>query len=351
MILAFVLLALVIMPVVKELVFAAVFAGMLWPTQVRLTRLVRGRRSLAAGVITFGAVVLLLGPIAALATFVVRDGVDGVQFVSEAIHSDEVSSLVSRLPESARDAVREAIDSVPRDLSGIVGQVDVDGAEAATKVGKALATTGSLVFHTVLMLIALFFLLVRGDELVRWLDNVSPLRRGQTMELLSTFRKVSIAVIASASITAAVQALAAMIGFFIAGVPTPLFFTLVTFLFAFIPAIGAAVVCLFAALLLVVTGHPYMAMFLAAWGLVVVGLVDNLVKPLLIRRGLEIHGAIVFFSLIGGIATFGAIGLLLGPLFVAFFLAVLRMYHRDYTPGDTRLPAVPGLAGGDTGAT
>lgn len=105
----------------------------------------------------------------------------------------------------------------------------------------------------------------------------------------------------------------------------------------------AAVVCLFAALLLLVTGHPYMAGLLAVWGLVVVGLVDNLVKPLLIRRGLEIHGAIVFFSLIGGLATFGAIGLLVGPMSVALFLAVLRLYHRDYTPGDSRVPPMPGL--------
>jgi predicted PurR-regulated permease PerM len=108
------------------------------------------------------------------------------------------------------------------------------------------------------------------------------------------------------------------------------------------------VVCLFAALLLLVTGHPYFAAFLAVWGLVVVGLVDNLVKPLLIRRGMEIHGVIVFFSLIGGIATFGAIGLLIGPLLVALFLALLRMYHRDYTPGDTRVPSVPGLRAGST---
>ena len=89
-----------------------------------------------------------------------------------------------------------------------------------------------------------------------------------------------------------------------------------------------------------------MAALLAVWGLAVVGLVDNLVKPLLIRRGLEIHGAIVFFSLIGGLVTFGAIGLLVGPLLVAFFLAVLRIYHQDYSPGDPRVAAVPGLPAG-----
>lgn len=346
MIAATVLLGLVIMPVVQELFLAAVFAGVLWPVQQWLSKRLRGKRGLAAGLITFAVIVLLLGPVAMMVTFVIRDGADGVRFVSEAVHSDEVAALVDHLPASPRAAVHAAIERMPRGPGEMMSHVDGHGSEAATTVGKALVATGSLAFHTVLMLIALYFLLVRGHELVGWLDSVSPLRQGQTLELLTTFRKVSFAVIASAGITAAVQAVAAMIGFLIARVPSPLFFTLVAFFLAFIPAIGAAVVCLFAALLLLVTGHPYMAVFLAAWGLVVVGLVDNLVKPLLIRRGLEIHGAIVFFALIGGLATFGAIGLLVGPLLVALFLAVLRMYHRDYTPGDARVPRVPGLPAG-----
>ena len=347
MIIATLLLGLVIMPVVKELVLAAVLAGVLSPVQDRLAARLRGKRGVAAGLLTFGVIVLLLGPVAMIATFIFRDGADGVRFVSEAVHSADVASLVDYLPASARDTVGGAIQRMPHDLNELLGHVDDHGGQTASTVGKALVATGSLAFHTVLMLIALFFLLVRGRDLVRWLDSVSPLHRGQTQELLATFRRVSFAVIASAGITAAVQAAAALGGFLIARVPNPLFFALVTFFFAFIPAIGAAVVCVCAALLLLFTGHLAMAVFLAAWGVVVVGLVDNLIKPLLIRRGLEIHGAIVFFSLIGGLATFGAIGLLVGPLLVALFLAVLRIYHRDYTPNDDRMPAVPGLPSGD----
>ena len=82
--------------------------------------------------------------------------------------------------------------------------------------------------------------------------------------------RVSFAVIVSTVITSAVQALAALIGYLIASVPNPVFFAAATFFLAFVPAIGAAVVCLVAALLLLVTGHPYMAGFLAVWGLVVV---------------------------------------------------------------------------------
>jgi hypothetical protein len=121
---------------------------------------------------------------------------------------DDVAHLVDGLSASARDAIRDVIERMPKDLNEVMGEINDHGDQATSHVGKAIAATGSLVFHTVLMLIALFFLLVRGHELVAWLDSVSPLRRGQTQELLATFRKVSFAVIASAGITAAVQAAA-----------------------------------------------------------------------------------------------------------------------------------------------
>jgi predicted PurR-regulated permease PerM len=85
-----------------------------------------------------------------------------------------------------------------------------------------------------------------------------------------------------------------------------------------------------AALILLATGHPYMAGFLAVWGLVVVGLIDNVAKPYLIKGDLEMHGAVVFFALIGGIGAFGMVGLLVGPLAVAMMLTLLGMYRRDY---------------------
>jgi predicted PurR-regulated permease PerM len=338
------LLGLTVLPIVTELLLAAVLAGILWPLQQWVTRRARGRRGVAAGLITLVLVVLLVGPVATIATFVIRDGSDAVRFVSQALRSKDVATLVHRLPAATRDVVDDAIARLPRDLSEVASHAQ--GKETAAAVSAVVAATGSFAFHAVLMVIALYFLLLRGQELVSWLDTVSPLGPGQTRELLETFKKVSFAVIVSAIITSGVQAAAALVGYLIAQVPSPVFFALVTFFVAFIPALGAAVVCLVAALLLLVTGHPYMALFLAVWGVTVVGLVDNLIKPLLIRRGLEIHGAIVFFSLIGGLAAFGAIGVIVGPLVVAFFLALLRIYHRDYSPGDARVAPVPGMPPG-----
>jgi predicted PurR-regulated permease PerM len=75
-------------------------------------------------------------------------------------------------------------------------------------------------------------------------------------------------------------------------------------------------------------GHPWASLFLALWAVLVVGLLDNFMRPMLIRGGSPLHSALVFFSLIGAMTVFGAIGLLVGPLALAFFLAVVRTRRR-----------------------
>lgn len=329
------LLALVIYPLASALFMAAVLAGVLWPLHQRIAASFGGRRGLAAGFVVLAVVIVIVGPLVALSTVAVKQASDGVKYVSETVRSEGVTGLIGRLPPPMRKMATAALERLPKEAgddidSTVEKQVSGQGGRAAAVVGTLVVATGSLVFQTAMMLIALYFLLVEGGDLVEWLDSVSPLRRGQSRELLTEFKKVSYAVMVSTIITSAVQAIAALIGYFIAGVPNPIFFAGLTFFVAFIPAVGAGGACLVAAALLFVSGHSSMALFLAIWGAAVVGLVDNIVKPMLVKAGMEMRGAVVFFSLIGGLAAFGTVGLLLGPLVVALFLALLRIYERDF---------------------
>jgi predicted PurR-regulated permease PerM len=339
-----VLVAAVVLPVLKELLLAVVLASVLRPAHRWLTTRLRGRSGLSAGLITFGVILIVIGPLAMLVAVVVRDGADGVQFLLDTVHGPQIKDMVSWLPESARDTVLDTLAGLPKTFQEVMGEVGENSRSAAPALKGGVVATGSFLFHGTLMMIALFFLLTGGDEIITWLDEVSPLQRGQTRELITIAKKVSYSIVVASIATSAVQAAAALVGFYIARVPSPIFFASVTFIAAFIPAIGAAAVCLVAALLLYATGHPYMAIFLAIWGVIVVGLVDNVIKPLLIRRGMEIHGGVVFFALLGGIATFGAIGLIIGPLVVSMFLALIAMYHRDYSPHKTSKPEIPGVS-------
>jgi predicted PurR-regulated permease PerM len=343
-ILSIILLALVVEPFAKGFFLAAVLAGALYGTHRRLTRLFRGRANLSAGLLCLGVVVALLLPLTGLTAFLVGEAAEGVRFVRETVNREGVSGLVERLPgpvQRLAENLMERFAVEETQLDQTLGQqVSSQGGTAARAVTGAVAATGSFIFQTVMMLIAFFFLLVDGRRLVDWLESVSPLKRGQTTELLREFRVVAIAVLVSSIATAGVQAVAALVGYLIARVPVPFFFAAVTFFVALIPAVGAASVVMVAALLLLMTGHPWAALFLAIWGVVVVGLVDNVIKPMLVKRGLHMHGAIVFFALLGGLAAFGTVGLLIGPLIVAFFLALLRIHERDYGRS-TPMPAAP----------
>lgn len=331
---ATVLLATLIQPLAGSLLTAAVLAGVFYPLQKRLSKRLRNSPVLAAGLLVFLVVIAVVGPIFGLSAFVVDEGSKGVKFVSDTVQSEGVNGLIEHLPEAARGPAHRLAHEIDQRLGEDFGktvteQVQQQGAGAAAAVGRAISATWQFVFSATMMLIALFFFLVQGAELVAWLDSVLPLAEGQTRELLYEFKQVSYAVVVATVVTAAAQAAAALVGFLIAQVPHPIFFATITFFGAFIPAIGAATFSLLAALILLVTGHPYWALFLAIWSVTVVALIDNIVKPVLAKGSMNMPGAVVFFALIGGLGAFGPIGLMLGPLVVAFFVALLRIYRRD----------------------
>jgi predicted PurR-regulated permease PerM len=342
--LALVLVGLLVRPFAEAFIFAAVLAGTLWPLQKRLSKRLGQREKTSAAILCVLVILALLLPVGGIGAFVVKETVAGARFVTETVRSEGMTGLLNELPAPLRRIANDLLERFPIEEEQIdetlKQQASAQGGKAAGVVTTALAATGSVLVQTVMMMIALFFFLVDGAALVAWIEHVSPLEHGQTLEILREFRKVSASVLISSLATAGVQAIAALIGYLISGVPHPFFFATVTFFLALIPAIGAGGACLAAAALLLAQGKVGMAIFLAVWGVLVVGLVDNLIKPMLVKRGLHMHGAIVFFALLGGLATFGTVGLLLGPLIVTLFLALVRIHQRDY--GENATPHVHG---------
>lgn len=324
------MLLVILRPFGTALFVAAVLAGALGPAMERLSGALGGRRKLAAGLLTGTVVAVLVGPISALGAVLVPQVVNGVAWLRSALLGEGISGLVRRVPESLRPLAEQLHRAIPTTLDNLQQLATAQGARAAAVLGNVLSTTGTFLFHSVLMLIAFYFLLLDGRHLVDWLNQAIPLKRGQISELLRDFRRVTVMVLVSTVATAAVQSTLALGGYVIAGVPNPLFFALVTFFLALVPALGATIVVLAVGAVKIGTGHLVAGIFLCAFGLGVVGLIDNVVKPLFIRGGVPIHGAVIFFALLGGLAAFGPVGFLVGPLAVSFLVAVVRMYRRDY---------------------
>jgi predicted PurR-regulated permease PerM len=326
------LFAVVVWPFVEALFLAAVLAGALYPWQKRLAARLRGRSKLSAALLSICTVLVVLGPTAAVSVLLVQEAVEGGRFVVSAMQEGGVAGLMDKLPPPVNRYANDLLDKAPvepEELDKAVrDKVKSQQGKAGEYIQLALGTTATFAVQTALLVIALFFLLVDGPRLFAWCQDASPLREGQTSELLLEFKSVSVSVIVSSLATGIIQTVVALIGYLIAGVPKPWFFAVVTFFMSFVPAIGAGGTSFVATLILLATGKIGMAIFLGIWGTVAVALSDNFVKPLLAADDAHMHGAVLFFALVGGMAAFGAIGLIVGPLIVSFLLTLVRIRKR-----------------------
>ena len=331
------LLLAVVFPLWKPLLVGAVLAAALAPWHDWLSARLRGRRGLAAGLLLIALVLLVLAPLGWLITVAVRETLAGIDFVREALQNGP-EALLGHLPDWMAGPLKSAIDNFSTSAEELAGLVAQRGASTAAAVGSAVGATAGVVVNGVLLLIAFYFFLVGGRRLVHWFAEVSP-SPDETLAISDQLARASRSVLSSLFLTALAQAVTATIGYLIARVPHPVFFGLLTFLAAFIPSVGTTIVALPVALLMVVLGHPWAGLFVALWGLVVVGLIDNVVKPLLIKGGVQLDAAVLFFALIGGLALFGATGLIVGPLAVVLFVTVADRRSERALPRAEPTPA------------
>jgi predicted PurR-regulated permease PerM len=316
-------------PLWRPLLIAAVLAGVLSPLYEKAVRRLHGRRSLVAGLFTAATIVLILIPLALLAMIAVREAVDAVSLVRKTIASEGVEGLIAKAPDAIEGLLHRFEKQLPSQIDRAQSQFAAGGRWALGAVSGAVAVLARFGFKLAMMLIAYFFLLRDGRTLVDWLAKATPLPAERVRQLMREFRTVARSVLGANFITGAAQAAIATGGFFIAKAPSPIFFGLLTLFASLIPSVGTALVTLPVAGLMLLLGHPWKALFLALWALLVVGLIDNILRPMLIRGGVHLHGALIFFSLLGALSAFGAVGLFLGPLALVFFLATMRAWRQS----------------------
>lgn len=331
---AVLLTALIARPFWEALFLAAVLAAALHGPMEWLSARLGGRRSVAAAFLTLALLVVVLLPLATLGAVLFGQIADGIQWLRQVVQSEGVRGLVTRLPTALQHALESLLRLMPEPEAQLRALAGQQGGTAAAAVGGIIAATGGIVFQAAMMLISLFFFLTDGARLVAWIDASVPLRPGQVRALLADFRQTSVSVLLATVGTAAIQSVVGLAGYLIARAPNPLFLTLVTFVLALVPAAGASIVVVAVGLLLVASGHLLAGGFLAVWGAAVVSLSDNVARPFLLKGGMELHGGLVFFALLGALAVFGGIGLVVGPLVLTFLVAVTKLYRSEFGVGE-----------------
>ena len=200
-------------------------------------------------------------------------------------------------------------------------------------VGLGASTTsflGRLLLGGAIMIISLYFFLLDGPAMLDSLKQLSPIEDKHEQELFEEFGRVSRAVVVATLLAALVQALLGGIGYYFAGLESVFLLTLLTGCLALVPFVGAAAVWVPCALwLFFVENNTTAAIGLSIYGAVVISMADNLIKPLVLHGQSNLHPLFALLSVLGGVATLGPIGILIGPMIVAFLQTLLKILQRE----------------------
>jgi predicted PurR-regulated permease PerM len=321
-------------------IWVPVFLGVLLavvasPLQRRLERRFRHHPRLLAAAISFATVALGLGLVVFMGYFVVRELLHYLtdvaprhaQAAERWLHEPRITHLLHRVGQSP---------------DGVMKQVAAYGhaaiAHLTDVIGGLLAATSHLVLIVIFTTMTSYYLLLEGPALARFAVRMVPLPQPETRALMHEFHEVAVGTLLGMGVIALIQGTLAGFGFWIFGVGKPIVWAALCALASLVPAIGTGIVCVPAGIIWALTGHIGAGVgLLVYWGVIITSIPDYWLRPRLMKGHMRLHELLVLIAVFGGIEAFGAIGILIGPMFVAMFVAMLRIYERNY-----RLPSTEG---------
>jgi predicted PurR-regulated permease PerM len=309
-------------PFLVPLAWAAVFAMIFHRWQVRLEARVGSNR--AALLLTVMTGLLIVLPAVMLVTALAREAAQVADYVQQ-------SSLITpyrieRIWEAVRARTPFELPEDPTQLlrDGVSRILTFLAPRAGAVVADVFATLGTLFA----MLFAMFFLLRDGDRIGRELRSLLPLPPAQSERLLRSTRDLVIASVGAGVLVAVTQGTIGGLAFWLLGLGAPAFWAVVMAFCSLIPVVGAALVWVPAALWLLLSGSVGKGIAMAIIGVVGISMADNVLRPLLLSGSTQVNGLVIFFGLLGGVAAFGFIGLVLGPVVLVVTANLLRMFAR-----------------------
>lgn len=311
-------------PFLFSLILAVILAVVFQPLYQRILRITRQRQGLAALITTLLVIIFIMTPLTFLGVQILRESQQLYLFLTENSSKDVVFNIFKDLVDRAQLMFPGAKDF---SFNFNAEQYLKNGATwLLQNLGAIFSNLAQLLVNSFIFLIAFYYLLKDGQRLRKTIVNLSPLGDTEDETILKKLELAVNSVIRGNLIIAIIQGASTAIGLTIFGVPNPVLWGTMAAITALIPGVGTSLVIIPSIAFLFLSGKIIPMIGLIIWGIVAVGLIDNFLGPRLVGRGMHLHPLLVILSVLGGVALFGPIGFLLGPLAVSLFFAFLDIY-------------------------
>jgi len=307
---------LIIKPIIFTIIFGTLLAYVFSPGYKWLRNKIKSA-NLSAFIICLGVLLIILVPVIIIFSSLFDQAIE----VYLSLQNIDLSNIARQiLPESEFSA------TFAGSLNGFIAERLAD---AISGFGSFIVNLPLNLLKLFLILFVFFFTLRDGEKAIQYLKSLSPFKKETESKFFKHFKDVTFSVLIGQIIVGVAQGIIAGIGYFIFGVPNALFLTLLTMIAGVIPLIGPWLVWVPVDVYLFASGNSGAGLGLLIYGLLIINWLDTIIRPLIVSRRTKMNSAIVIIGMIGGLIAFGILGLIIGPLILAYILLIIDMYRKN----------------------
>ena len=323
LIFAVILVCFIFLPELNAVTLAATFTVLFYPVYAKLKGKMPKRERSAAGLTVLLAIIVILLPLVFFGIQIFQEAqglylrlASGGVSLSAMVQAKLVEFQGTPLLSGSADNLNATINQYATQTLGMI----------AGNVGLLLSEFWTVIWTFLLALFAFYYLLIDGDWAMKSIVKAVPLSDERAEEVLRRLWKTAESVIRGSLLMALGYGILVGVEFFIFGVPNPVLWGAIGIIASFVPLIGVALVVIPAILFLGFSGHIALAIVFAIVAFLASVVMENIIRPRLIRRGANVHPMLLLFSILGGLSFFGPIGILLGPIALSLLISLAEIY-------------------------
>jgi len=311
----------ILSPFLGAILVSATLALIFYPLNLLIRRRVVENRTAAAAFTTVTAMLTVVLPLLIFGWLLLRESRELYPKTNQWLTNFSQRDLQVQLPEALKE------------------YWDLDLADVVTgnlkSIQENITSSGTVIFRNiffflvsfVVMLITLFVFFRDGERFLSWLIDILPMDQEYKHRIAHQLYLTTMAVVRGLLLTAVFQGLTGALGYWLAGVPAPALFGALTSFAALVPFVGTSLVWLPLSAVMFFWKGLHTGLFVLLWGALAVGLLDNILRPILIGKGAKLPIFLLFLGIFGGLKVYGPIGLILGPLLVSCVMVFLQIYR------------------------
>ncbi len=316
-------------PFFFPLFWSAVIGVMFYPTYQKILRYTKNSNVSLSAVLLLVLVVIIL-PLAVIGTLLVKESFELYQSVQQSgiFTNVDVNDVSNRLQNSFVGPYLETVktewttyaEAATRDLSAYLFE----------SIKNITSNTLTFMFQLFIMFYALFYFLKDGKKMLARLMHLSPLGNNYEQRLFERFTSTTRATLKSTIIVGGIQGLLGGLMFYFTGIEGAFVWGVIMFALSLIPVLGSFVIWMPAGIIMLALGNIWQGVTIILVGVFVISLIDNLLRPPLVGRDIQMHPLIVLLTTLGGLFLFGISGFVIGPIIAALYMSIMNVYEEYY---------------------